>query len=240
MGTTRQRTVLAMAAVTAVLLAGGGQAATIEHTWDNLGDGVHGWIDHYGGSWVAIERDTTTSYLGAGSMKLTSRSDWYPLLRNDFVGGAVDLSAQSDTYFEMALKFEDGPLPPLDYVLLQIGNDDPNGEVWKVLPGELAAATPDANGWYRVHMELDASGQATAVGSWIGETQTPLSDCYPKGTTNWGSIDHGSLVVRENPYSTARMYWVDELVMNKDIPEPASLCVLGLGGFGLLLRRRNH
>ena len=220
-GTEKSGMVLSLTAVMVLSLVGTARAGSVEHTWDTPSDGVHGWVDHYGGAWVAIERDATTSYLGAGSMKLTSRSDWYPLLRNDFDGG-IDLSGVSDTYIDMALKFEDGPLPPLDYVLLQIGNGDPVGEVWKVLPAELAAATPDANGWYRIHMELGAGGGATSSGSWIGENQTSLSDCYskpgPMSSTDWTNITHASLVIRENPYTTARTYWVDEFV----IPEPSS------------------
>lgn len=81
----------------------------------------------------------------------------------------------------------------------------------------------DGNNWRSMTVTTGAGGEITVAGSTVGGTLSGNVNAFGMYAINGNAGDH---------------FRIDNYTVTTSVPEPSSLCMIGLAGFGIMLRRR--
>ena len=204
-----------------------------------------------GGHVTSLSHAADQVFAGAAALKIVDGSSGHPYIRS--ASGVVlpDLSADKTTYAEFAVRPD--PINTFGIgqntwmgnngVTLYLGNWAGDKRTnWRLKEQAFMDVAPDANGWYIVHLELDAAGLATLAGSTLNGVSVNDANLAQTWTMNggpdWTAVDQIRILIAQGSGSLQTTNYVDGLTIGEPAPEPATLLVLGGGLAGLVIRRR--
>jgi len=205
---------------------------------DDFEDGAQNWAAIQGSP--VLSNVTTDAYLGSRSLEIADSSAGSPYISSHENHG--DLSSLKGTYVEFAVKSPalSNGIAGNTALHFYIGSDASNRSCWSISEADFQSVPADANGWWVIHLELDASGNAIFAGSTINGTAITDNDyanTWQIGSPNWNAIAFTELILLQGSGSSVATYYFDELAIGQAIPEPATIGLLLMGIVGLIRRR---
>ncbi len=206
---------------------------------DDFEDGEQHWVSG-GGTSSTLSNVNTESYLGSRSLKMVDNASGYVNIHSEENQG--DLSSLKGTYVEFAVK---GPalsngIARSDALQFYIGSSVSDRSCWRISESNFQSIAADANGWWKIHLELNDDGTATIDGATMNDipvTVDSYTSAWQSGSIDWTGIDWIQLLLPQGSGSDTGTYYFDELVIGQTIPEPATIGLLAIGFVGLLRKK---
>ena len=201
-----------------ILLALGGllSAATAANAGTLLGNFEAGSLDGWSAQGATTTAfDTFGATLGVNSLRVTIPANWNYDLVNHPLSLTPDLALPNSVItFDLTMRNDGGQIPPWWLGLEMHLNSDATGDNALPLQGSFPGVP-----WGPTTSHLTYS--------------IPASVSSTIASATWVNLDFIG-----NTGGGGATFWIDNMQISQ-VPEPASLGLLGLGGLMLFLRRRN-
>ena len=198
---------------------------------DDFEDGVQNWANA-GGTSSTLANVNTEAYSGSRSLKMGDNAAGYVNIDSQENHG--DLSSLKGTYVEFAVKgtaLSNG-IARSDALQFYIGSSVSDRSCWRVSESNFQSIAPYANGWWKIHLELNSDGTSTINGATMNDvpvTADSYTSAWQSGSNDWTSIKWIQLLLPQGSGGDVGTYYFDQLAIGQPVPEPATVGLLVLG-----------
>ena len=206
---------------------------------DDFEDGQQNW-HNTGGTSSTLTNVNTEAYLGSRSLKMDDNAAGYVNITSQENHG--DLSSLKGTYVEFAVKGDalSNGIARNDALQFYIGSGVSDRSCWRISEANFQSIAPDANGWWKIHLELNSDGTSTINGATMNDVPVTIdsyTSAWQSGSNDWTSIKWIQLLLPQGSGSSVATYYFDELAIGQSIPEPATVGLLAIGALGFIRRK---